>query len=161
MTYKNILNAATKAFRQKMNEFCENGGQETCETLSPEALEKLSRSLLTAFQAGGQAGLKTYLESHDTRAASVISKGVRYRYKNTMKKAFLTLMGEVVVNRSIYANDLLGGGYHVPLDAALGLSDDYATLETREMILFAASVTTQGDAECFRNLLFRVYRSLR
>ena len=138
MTYKNILNAATEAFKQKMDEFCKTGGLEACESLSPETLEQLSRALLTAAQGAGQAGLKTYLESHDTRAASVISKGVRYRYKNSMKKKFLTLVGEVAVNRSIYANDLLGGGYHVPLDAALGLSDDYATLETREMILFAA-----------------------
>jgi len=147
MTYKNILNAATKAFKQKMNEFCENGGKETCETLGPEALEQLSRALLTAFQAGGQAGLKTYLESHDIHKGAVTVKGTSYRYKNSMEKTFLTLLGEVVVNRSIYANDLLGGGYHVPLDAALGLSDDYATLETREMILFAASVTTPGDVE--------------
>lgn len=147
MTYKNILHAATDAFKQKMNEFCENGGQETCETLGPEALEELSRALLAAFQAGGQAGLKTYLESHDTRESSVLLQGTKYRYKNTMEKTFLTLMGEVVVSRSIYANDLLGRGYHIPLDAALGLSDDYATLETREMILFAASVTTPGDVE--------------
>ena len=147
MTYRNILNAATEAFKQKMNEFCEKGGKETCETLGPEALEQLSRALLNAFQAGGQAGLKTYLESHDTHEASVTSQGTRYRYKNFMEKTFLTMVGEVVVNRSIYANDLLGGGYHVPLDAALGLSDDYATLETREMILFAASVTTPSDVE--------------
>jgi hypothetical protein len=147
MTYKNILNATTKVFKQKMNEFCENGGRETCETLGPEALEQLSRALLSAFQAGGQAGLKTYLESHDIRKAVVTAKGTSYRYKNSMEKTFLTLMGEVVVNRSIYANDLLGGGYHVPLDAALGLCDDYATLETREMIFFAASVTTPGDVE--------------
>ena len=147
MTYRNILDAATNAFKQKMNEFCEKGGRETCETLSAEALEGLSRALLNAFQAGGQAGLKTYLESHDIRKAAVTAQGTSYRYKNSMEKTFLTLMGEVVVNRSIYANDLLGGGYHVPLDAALGLSDDYATLETREMILFAASVTTPGDVE--------------
>ena len=147
MTYRNILNAATNAFKQKMDEFCENGGKETCETLSPEALEQLSRALLSAMQAGGQEGLKTYLESHDIRKAAVTVKGTNYRYKNSMKKTFLTLMGEVVVNRSIYANDLLGGGYHVPLDTAVGLSDDYATLETREMILFAASVTTPGDVE--------------
>lgn len=56
MTYKNILNAATEAFKQKMNEFCEKGGREACETLAPEALEQLSRALLAAFQAGGQAG---------------------------------------------------------------------------------------------------------
>lgn len=147
MTYKNILNAATDAFKQKMNEFCENGGREACETLGPEALEQLSRALMRAAQSGGQAGLKTYLESHDTHAASVTAKGIKCRYKNSMEKTFLTLLGEVVVNRSIYANDLIGGGYHVPLDAALGLSDDYATLETREMILFAASVTTPSDVE--------------
>jgi hypothetical protein len=147
MSYKNILHAAMNAFKQKMNEFCENGGREACETLGPEELEQISRAMLTAAQAGGQAGLKAYLESHESYAASVTAKGTRYRYKNSMEKTFLTLMGEVVVNRSIYANDLTGGGYHVPLDAALGLSDDNATLETREMILFAASVTTPGDVE--------------
>jgi hypothetical protein len=147
MSYKNILNATMNAFKQKMNEFCENGGRAACETLGPEALEKLSRAMLAAAQAGGKAGVKTYLESHDTHAASVTSAGIRYRYKNSMEKTFLTLLGDVVVSRSIYANDLIGGGYHIPMDAALGLSDDYATLETREMILFAASITTPSDVE--------------
>jgi hypothetical protein len=63
MTYRNILNAATNAFKQKMNDFCENGGQKACETLGPETLEQLSRALLNAFQAGGRAGLKTYLQT--------------------------------------------------------------------------------------------------
>lgn len=141
------MDAAINAFEQTMTEFCENEGARTCDTLTPQAFERLSRSLLAALQEGGRAGLKTYLLQHDTRLPTVRSEGITYRYKNTMEKTILTMLGEISVPRSIYANDLIGGGYVVPLDAALGLRDDYATLETREMILFAAAMTTPGDVE--------------
>ena len=52
------------------------------------------------------------------------------------------------VTRSLYANDLIGGGYIVPLDKALGLRpDDYATFETREMLLYFSSLNCPGDTE--------------
>jgi hypothetical protein len=129
-------------------DFCKN--TDLCDENSFDAatVEALTKALMLSAQAAGQAGLTEFIQSHDYKTSSVASRGITYRYKGTMDKKFLTLFGEINVGRSIYANDLIGGGYHVPLDTALGLEgDDYATWETREMILFAAANASPGEVE--------------
>lgn len=148
MSLKKIIHASMKVFKQKMNEFCNNGGEYACETLNSSSFELLTRALLQAVQACGQEGLKTFLQEHNVQQSTVAYDDVSYRYKNDMDKAFLTLFGEITVSRSIYSNDLIGGGYVVPLDKTLGLlPDDYATLETREMLLFFSSLNIPSDVE--------------
>jgi hypothetical protein len=146
MSYRKILDAATNAFRQTLVSFCKNGPDTDLSELSPQAMARLTQGLMTAARSAGRAGLETYLSQHGTDASCVEVGGVRYRYKNTMPKSYLTLFGEVTVSRSIYANDLLGGGYIVPMDRALGIgTDEYATMETRDMILFAATFNTPEE----------------
>jgi hypothetical protein len=158
MTVQNILNVAMNAFKQKFINFCEKNDCRIDGHLTADALEKLTDALMSAAGAAGNAGLTEYLQGHDKKTATVRFRDTTYRYKGISEKTFLTLFGEVVVNRSIYGNDRAGAGYHVPLDAALGLeNDDYATWETREMILFAASGSSPSDVEmllrktCFCN----------
>lgn len=136
------------AFKQNFTGFCERSDQCSNEGLNAESLMHLTNALMEAAAAAGQAGITEYLQHNDTKVSSVRCGGITYRYKGSMEKTFLTLFGEVRVNRSIYSNDLIGGGYHIPLDAALDLEgDDYATWETREMILFAASGASPGEVE--------------
>jgi hypothetical protein len=148
MSYSKILNAAMHAFKQNFTGFCEKSNQGTNDPFNAESLMNLTNALTDAAREAGKAGLTEYLQNNDTKVPSVCSKNITFRYKGSMEKTFLTLFGEIRVARSIYANDLIGGGYHVPLDAAINLeSDDYATWETREMILFAASGSTPGEVE--------------
>jgi hypothetical protein len=148
MTYSKILNAAMDAFKQKFMDFCKNSDHAVGCHLDAAAMETLTKVLMLSAQAAGQAGLTEYLQTHDLKVSSVCARGITYRYKGAMDKTFLTLFGGINVSRSIYANDLLGGGYYVPLDVALGLEgDDYATWETREMILFAASSASPNEVE--------------
>lgn len=158
MTAQNILNVAMSAFKQKFTDFCKINDCRFDDHLDAGTLKKLTNALMAAAGASGNAGLTEYLQSHDKKAATVRFRDTTYRYKGISEKTFLTLFGEVVVNRSIYGNGRCGTAYHVPLDAALGLeNDDYATWETREMILFAASSASPTDVErllrktCFCN----------
>jgi len=134
------------AFKQTFSEFCQQQPEARRLELSPEAMAMLTKGLMAAAQAAGKTGLATYLHNHDVRAPSVSVDGVKYRFKNTMDKTILTLFGDVVVNRSIYANDLLRGGYVAPLDRAIGVDgNESATLEAREIVLFAASTNTPEE----------------
>lgn len=140
-----ILDAAMVAFKQTFTEFCREQPEAAGRQLSAEVLSKLTKGIMAAAQSAGQAGLAAYMQQHDAHKSTVEVNGVRYRYKNTMAKTFLTLFGDVVVNRAIYGNDLVGG-YVAPLDLALGMGgDESATLDAREMILFAVSSSTPEE----------------
>jgi hypothetical protein len=145
MSNEKILHAAMDGFRQTFMGFCEEHATGISQTLSPEGLSLMTKGLMAAAQKAGQQGIAAFLSQHAPKGSSVTVKGVKYRFKNTVDKTYLTMFGEVVVSRAVYGNDLLGG-YVVPLDRALGMSkDDSATLETREMILFAASTNTPEE----------------
>jgi hypothetical protein len=145
MTYTKILSASMTAFKQNFMAFCKNNADQ-CRTLDDHALTVLTNALMNAARAAGQAGLSQYLRSQDVLRPEMRYKEIDYRYKGLCRKNYLTLFGEISIERSIYGNEGDDGGYYVPLDDLLGLKkDEYATLETREMILFAASSSTPSD----------------
>jgi len=145
MSGEKILDAAMVAFKQTFVAFCREQPDAAGQQLSPESMSKLTKGIMAAAQSAGQAGLAAYLRQHDTRESSVEVKGVRYRYKNTMAKTYLTLFGDVVADRAIYGSDTVGG-YVAPLDLALGMGgDESATIDAREMILFAVSSSTPEE----------------
>jgi len=147
MLSSKLLDAAVDAFKQKFVSVCQSGDPDRFDVLSPHAMAALSRALRDAAQAAGQAGLHCYLQDRDPRAASVVHEGRRYRYKASVPKSLFTLFGEVTVSRSVYGNDA-HGGYVVPLDRSLQLAkDDSATLEVREIVLYAGSSSSPQEIE--------------
>jgi hypothetical protein len=145
MSSDKILDAALTAFKQTFTQFCRQHPDAANEALSPTAMSVMTKGLMAAAASAGQNGLAAYLEAHDTDQSVVVVDDVRYRYKNKVEKNFLTLFGNVVVNRSVYGNDLVGG-YVAPLDRALGIGkDESATVDAREMILFAVSSCTPQE----------------
>ena len=148
MSVDKILDAATAAFRQKFHDLCDQLSISGDIGLSPRHMSRLTTVLLGAAASAGQAGLKEYLAQHDRQVSSLPAGGKRFRFKNRMNKTFLTLFGEVTVKRCIYGTDQKGDRYLAPLDRALGLEpDDYATLETRDVILYAAAHNTPQEVE--------------
>lgn len=145
MSEEKILYAAMAAFKQTFIDFCAERESESTKPLCPESIVLMTKRLMAAAQSAGRDGLALYLQQHDIRKPTVDVDGIRYRYKNTMEKTYLTMFGDVVVSRAVYGNNLLGG-YVVPLDRQLGLDkDDAATFDVREMILFASSSNTPQD----------------
>ena len=139
MSVTKIISAATEVFKQKFAEMCQKQ-QEVLDKVDNETFARMTAILMDAARAAGVAGLEQFLRENDTVAATITKKDTVYRYKGSSSKELLTLFGPVTVDRAMYYDENNGGEYFFPLDNALGLEkDDYATLDTREMILFAAA----------------------
>lgn len=145
MSYNNILNAAVETFKQNFSTFCQKIDY-NIDTLDEAKFKMISQGLLDAAQAAGKAGLLQFLHDHDTLSPTLSDNNVMYRYKGKSINEILTLFGTISIYRAMYYNEKDGGSYLFPLDLALGLyKDDFATLETREMLLFASSSLTPQE----------------
>lgn len=140
MSNHNILNAATDAFKQMFTAFCQKTAG-TLDKFDSGSFEIMTRALMEASRCAGQSGLQEYLKQNDTIQSNIIENNCTYRYKGKCANELLTLFGTIKVDRAMYYNEKDGGGHYLfPIDRALGLEkDDFATLETREMILFASA----------------------
>ena len=139
MSLTKIINAALESFKQNFKTICQNSN-DMLDTLDNDSFKLMTSALLDAARSAGKAGLEEYLRQQDTISPTIERNGSVLRYKGTSSKELLTLFGTVSTNRAMYYDEKAGGEYHFPLDAALGLEkDDFATLETREMILFASA----------------------
>lgn len=139
MSKSNILCAALTAFKQKFNEICQNSGA-MFDKLDEKSFSLMTNALMDATRSAGVAGLEQYLNENDTVSATIKKNDLVYRYKGTSVNELLTLFGTIRVDRAMYYDEVNHGEYFFPLDSALGLiKDDFATLETREMILFASA----------------------
>ena len=147
MSKGKIVSAAIDGFKQKLTEMCRN-----CDELFDKVDEKnfslFTQMLLEASREAGKAGLVQYLKENDTIGPTIKKENEILRYKGTSLNELLTLFGTVAFERAMYYDENNGGQYYFPLDEALGLQkDDFATLETREMILFASALGVPSEVE--------------
>jgi hypothetical protein len=139
MTNSKILYAAIEAFKQKFNEMCHDSDI-MFDKLDEKSFNLISTILMDAAKSAGKAGLECYLKENDTVCPTIKNNTIVYRFKGTSINELLTLFGVITIERAMYYDEAGGGEYYFPLDYALGLEkDDFATLETREMILFASA----------------------
>ena len=139
MSYSKIIHAAIEAFKQNFNTICQNSGF-VFDKLDDNSFKKMTAALMEAARCAGKAGLEQFLKQHDIMSPTIEKNGSVLRYKGTSPKELLTLFGTIPTSRAMYYDEKNGGEYHFPLDSALGLDkDDFATLEAREMILFASA----------------------
>lgn len=139
MSCNKILIAAMDAFKQNFQHFCQKCDVES-DSLNEKTLSTMTQGLMDAARAAGQAGLSQFLSDHDTFQPALACNGKKYRFKGTSPNDILTLFGTISIDRAMYYNEKDGGECLFPLDRAIGMcKDDFATLETRDMILFATS----------------------
>ena len=147
MSYTKILSAAIKAFEQKFIKICQNSGN-MLDSLNEKNFTSMTNTLMDAARSAGKAGLAQYLKEKDTIVPTIKKDKACYRYKGTSLNELLTMFGIIKVTRTMYYNEKIGGEYYFPLDHALGLDkNDFATLETREMILFASASCVPRELE--------------
>jgi hypothetical protein len=145
MTELKILSAAVKAFEQNFTAICRNRDL-VVDRVDEKTFSELTAVLMDALQAAGGAGLEAFLKEHDVATPTRTLNNRTYRYKGTGAKEILTLFGTMTIKRAKYYDEKSGGEYYFPLDQALGLEkDDFATLDAREMILFASSACTPSE----------------
>ena len=71
-------------------------------------------------------GFRTWLTAHACQVETVEFEGQVYRYELESDKEFLTAGGLMTASRRVYQPDC-GGNCHVPLDAAWGMQEQFAT----------------------------------
>ena len=139
MSLDNILNAAVDSFKQTLHNFCQNNGA-MLDKVDSGSFALMTKGLMEAARQAGKTGLSNYLKGTDTVAANIAHKGTTFRFKGTSAKELLTLFGTISIDRAMYYNEIEGGSYYFPLDNAISIEkNDFATLEVREMILFATA----------------------
>lgn len=114
--------------------------------VTPETSEEVNRLLAVAMSAGWTDGLRTWLSTAETDAETIEVEGRTYRYKLDSEKEFLTPGGMIRLTRRVYQPDA-GGKCYVPLDAAWGMENQFATIEVRDAALYAAALGTPQEAE--------------
>lgn len=114
--------------------------------VTPEASEEVNRLLGEAMSAGWTEGLQAWLATAETDAETIEVDGVLYRYKLDSEKEFLAPGGMINLIRRVYQPDT-GGKCYVPLDAAWGMEDQFATFEVRDAALYAVALGTPQEAE--------------
>ena len=141
MSFDAMIEAATAAFKQNLDAFC----QTTPVTrLTPEAAETVAAGLTQALGAAGVAGYRAFLEAFETPAPVMEVGGQRFRFKHVSPKEFLTPFGPMVLARRLYQN---AGDTesHVPLDAAWGMEGHYMAPAVREAVLYACAHLTPEE----------------
>jgi hypothetical protein len=147
MSASKILYAALSAFEQNFTMICRNRDI-VLDKIDEKTFSELTVLLMNAAQAAGIAGLETFLNENDTAIPKHSLNNRIYRFKGTCAKEILTLFGTIKVNRTMYYDEDNGGEYYFPLDHSLGIEkDDFATLDAREMLLFASSSCVPRELE--------------
>jgi hypothetical protein len=114
--------------------------------VTPDMAEEVNRLLGKAMSAGWTEGLQAWLATAETDTQTIDMNGTTYRFKLESEKEFLTPGGMIKLTRRVYQPDA-GGPCYVPLDAAWGMEDQFATVEVRDAALYAVALGTAREAE--------------
>lgn len=141
MDLAHMIEAGTWEFKQKLMTHCENLDL-AC--LTPQLAEAVTHGLKNALQGAGTAALRTFLEAYEVDETPKNVDGVLYRFKQQSEKTFLTPFGEMTLFRNLFQADE-GGPSYVPVDIQWGMVGEYATVEVREAILYAITLSTPEE----------------
>lgn len=144
MLVKDMVQVYMEAFKENIQDICDMRVE--FDDLSPAILSEITSAFKKAAGAGGQAMLKRFFESLDVDAPKLIKDGQEYLRKMVSSRPFLTAFGEVEVSRTLYQRRD-GGQCLIPIDAKLAMTDDYATPDVRDAVLYTAVHNTPREVE--------------
>lgn len=144
MSLKNVISAVITEVKQKLTNFCKNVDENAA--LTPELYLSMSTGLKDSLAAGGIAGLRTFLESHDLRTDKLEINGETFYRKAPSSKEFLSPFGVMDLSRNVFQSNK-GGKAFIPLDRNWGMVDEFATSDVRDAILFGSSDLSPCTAE--------------
>lgn len=136
-----MITAAVDTLKQHLRDACK---EFDAEALTPALAEQVTEGLKQALAAAGVAALQTFLTGYETDALTIRVNETVYRFKQPSPKTFLTPFGPMRLARRLYQADA-GGPAYVPLDALWGMAGEFATVEVREVVLFACAQITPEE----------------
>lgn len=140
-----LIETATSTFRQSMEIFAFSESISNSEELTSQLVSKVSAVLHQSIFRAARAGLASLLEGYNSEEETLERDGLTYRFKGLDSKTFLTIFGEIDINRSRYCH-WKGGPSIVPLDEAWEMQGRYATPEVTEHLLLAVSMLPPSEA---------------
>lgn len=143
MNYRDMIETAVDNFRENLTNIADSL-EDT--SLTPDSLCDLSRGLLEASAEASRGFLREYLQSEDVVEDVIERNGKRFRYKDTSGRKFMTFLGPIRIERSLYQQDH-GGRAFFPLDEKCGIHGFYATRDVRDACLFLAGTKTPKEVE--------------
>jgi hypothetical protein len=127
-------NILTKC-QELLTDFAEANSDCNFEQLSKQGVRDLTDGIFRAVIEAGRNGLENYIAGFDaplSEAAKASGVGVvRARHK----RIFLTLLGPVTLERSLFYKTGESGSAHVPLDEAWGMTGRYVTPDVARRVL--------------------------
>jgi len=134
-----LIETVCNTIRQSMEKFASSEPFGNSQELTSRLVSKVSLALQQSIFEGARAGLVQFIEASDLEAETLERDGLNYRFKEADSKTFLSLFGEIAVERRRYCH-WSGGASIVPLDEAWGMAGRYATPEVWEHLLLACSM---------------------
>jgi len=139
-----LIETVCNTIRQSMEKFASSEPFGNSQELTSRLVSKVSLALQQSIFEGARAGLVQFIEASDLEAETLERDGLNYRFKEADSKTFLSLFGEIAVERRRYCH-WSGGASIVPLDEAWGMAGRYATPEVTEHLLLACSMLTPSE----------------
>ena len=143
MNTATMIDAMCDEIKQNLNDYCNRAD---LDRLTPAVAEQMSQALSRALGAGGVAGYRVFLCEYECGENTIVREGKTMRLKMMSEKDFMTPFGKMTLERKMYQADR-GGECHVPLDAAWGMEEQFASLEVREAVLYACGLVTPVETE--------------
>lgn len=138
-----MIESMCDVIKQNMNDFCKHNEMTR---LTPDVAEQMSGAISDALASCGVAGYRAFIGQYEFEADTLVHQGKLKRFKKISDKSFMTPFGKMVLPRKIYQADG-GGKTHVPLDAAWGMENEFATAEVREAVLYSSGLVTPSETE--------------
>lgn len=136
-----MITAAVATLKHHWRDACQ---EVDAESLTPALADQVTAGLKQALAAAGVAALQTFLAGYETEAPTIQVNETVYRFKQPSPKTFLTPFGPMCLTRRLYQADA-GGPAYVPLDQQWGMAGEFATVEVREVVLFACAQITPEE----------------
>lgn len=130
-------------FKQMFQDFSKNNNMSH---LTPQLSQEFIKTTKQALAAIGKTAIKDFIESYDSTASSILKDQKIYRYKLDSLRRYLTIFGEIRINRRIYQADN-GGKCYIPLDDYWCMENEYVTLDVKESLLYSSAQNTPTETE--------------
>lgn len=135
MNMGNIVSSGIQEFKQIIEKNCNNL---QIDNLTPDTYQLFTDCLKEALSSTGKVMITNFLNEYDVNEESIQFNGELYKNKIISKKKFLTFFGEIELKRTLYQKDR-GGKCYIPLDDKWGVTDEYASPDIQDAVLYSSA----------------------
>lgn len=134
MSTEYILNPILDTFKE---EFEKLHGKLSSEGLSGKTFQHFLSKLKAAVNKVGADALVGAISSFDDEKREIVQDGKIHRFKSRSNTSWLTIFGQIQIERRLYQPDR-GGNCLIPLDQACGMKNKFMTPDVEEACAYGS-----------------------